>query len=97
MEAVRREAMDPQAIPFPWKRAVPGMVATALALISTLVSGFVAFNAPPAQTVSERVNGSFQRVMVETATSPEIASVVLATLLTWVLVASSMRLTRGRS
>jgi hypothetical protein len=33
MEAVHREAVTPPPIPFPWKRAWPAFVATALALV----------------------------------------------------------------
>ncbi len=33
LEAVRREASAPPPIPFPWKRAWPGLVAAALALV----------------------------------------------------------------
>jgi hypothetical protein len=34
MDAVRREAAAPPPIPFPWKRALPGLAAGAFALIS---------------------------------------------------------------
>jgi hypothetical protein len=41
MEAVRREAAAPPAIPFPWKRALPGIIAgggmLAVVLIVTVV------------------------------------------------------------
>jgi len=33
MDAVRREAAVPPPIPFPWKRALPGLVAAAVALV----------------------------------------------------------------
>lgn len=33
MDAVRREAAAPPPIPFPWKRALPGLVAAAVALL----------------------------------------------------------------
>jgi hypothetical protein len=36
MEAVRREASTPPPIPFPWKRALPGLAAAALALVLAL-------------------------------------------------------------
>jgi|ERR1700693_2072887 hypothetical protein len=39
MDAVRREAAAPPPIPFPWKRALPGLLAVCLALMSLLVSG----------------------------------------------------------
>jgi hypothetical protein len=42
MEAVRREAAAPPPIPFPWKRALPGLVAGGLALTLVLVAGVVA-------------------------------------------------------
>jgi len=42
MDAVRREAAAPPPIPFPWKRALPGLVAGGLALAVVLVTGIVA-------------------------------------------------------
>lgn len=33
MEAVQNEASEPQPIPFPWKRALPGMAAIILAIV----------------------------------------------------------------
>jgi hypothetical protein len=42
MEAVQREATAPQ-IPFPWKRALPGLSAAGLALGWTLVAGISLF------------------------------------------------------
>jgi hypothetical protein len=42
MDAVRREAAAPPPIPFPWKRALPGLVAGGLALAVVLVAGIVA-------------------------------------------------------
>jgi hypothetical protein len=37
MDAVRREATEPPPIPFPWKRALAGMVAAGLTLVWLLV------------------------------------------------------------
>ena len=42
MDAVRREAAAPPPIPFPWKRALPGLVAGGLALAVVLVAGIAA-------------------------------------------------------
>jgi hypothetical protein len=42
MDAVRREAAAPPPIPFPWKRALPGLVVGGLALALALVAGVVA-------------------------------------------------------
>jgi hypothetical protein len=41
MDAVRREAAAPPPIPFPWKRAMPGLVVAVLALAAALVAGVV--------------------------------------------------------
>ena len=37
MDAVRREAASPPPIPFPWKRALPGLVVAGLALVLILI------------------------------------------------------------
>jgi hypothetical protein len=42
MDAVRREAAAPPPIPFPWKRALPGLVVGGFALVLVLVAGVVA-------------------------------------------------------
>ena len=39
MDAVRREAAAPPPIPFPWKRALPGVVVGAGTLLLVLVAG----------------------------------------------------------
>jgi hypothetical protein len=41
MDAVRREAAAPPPIPFPWKRALPGLVAGGFAMALVLVAGVV--------------------------------------------------------
>ena len=37
MDAVRREAAIPPPIPFPWKRALPGLAVAGPALVSVLI------------------------------------------------------------
>jgi hypothetical protein len=49
MEAVRREASAPQAIPFPWLRALPGIAAVAVAFFA-IVAGFVALGRSGVET-----------------------------------------------
>jgi hypothetical protein len=39
MDAVRREAAAPPPIAFPWKRALPGLIAAGLALGGVVVAG----------------------------------------------------------
>ena len=55
MDAVRREAAAPPPIPFPWKRAVPGLLAGICALILVLVAGAVA----SARLSSTSITGPF--------------------------------------
>jgi hypothetical protein len=43
MDSVRREAAAPPPIPFPWKRALPGLAAAAFALISLFFAAVDAF------------------------------------------------------
>ena len=38
MAAVRREATAPAPLPFPWKRALPGMIAAGVCLVVVLVA-----------------------------------------------------------
>jgi hypothetical protein len=40
MEAVKRESKAPPPIPFPWKRALPGLIYCTGALVAFLVPGF---------------------------------------------------------
>jgi H+/gluconate symporter-like permease len=44
MEAVQREASAPPPIPFPWKRALPGLCATGLMLVSVVVASILLLN-----------------------------------------------------
>jgi len=39
MDAVRRDAAVLPPIPFPWKRALPGLCATGIAMVSVLIAG----------------------------------------------------------
>jgi len=43
MEAVRYDAGAPPSIPFPWKRALPGLCAAGLALVWVCVAGSTFF------------------------------------------------------
>ncbi|HVN77843.1 MAG TPA: hypothetical protein VMW38_02495 [Terriglobia bacterium] len=41
MDAVRQEAATPPPIPFPWKRALPGLIVAGLTIVLALVAGLV--------------------------------------------------------
>jgi hypothetical protein len=88
MEAVEREASMPPAIPFPWKRALPGLASLAVALLAA-VGGATLFGVWPSDNVV--------RPMVDQATSMggEIGWIAAAVMLTLASLAWSWRLTRG--
>ena len=98
MEAVRREAAAPPPIPFPWKRALPGLVVAGFALALVLVAGVVAIAqlgkataSPPSVSLPSVLAPMFQGNMGSAA-----IWTLLALLVTWVSVRLSMRLTSGR-
>ena len=43
MDAVRHDAAAPPPIPFPWMRALPGLCAAGLALVSVFIAGRALF------------------------------------------------------
>jgi hypothetical protein len=90
MEAVRREALDPRAIPFPWMRALPGIVAIVVALAAS-----VAFSLPALSAASGPAStGAVARTIVAVATNPATAWLAVATLLTVAPLMWSLRLMR---
>jgi hypothetical protein len=100
MEAVRREAAVPPPIPFPWKRAMAGLLVGGLALALVLVAGIVAlvqsgraattahFSMPVPSTLPPMFNGGVESAAIWT---------VLALLLAFVSVKLSMRLAFGKA
>ncbi len=58
MEAVQREAAEPAPIPFPWKRALPGMFVGVVAMVTLVVASILLFGRgtayPPAIVFDER-------------------------------------------
>jgi hypothetical protein len=97
MDAVRREAAAPPPIPFPWKRALPGLVAAGFALALVLVAGVVAitqrasttpqFSASLPSVMPPIFHGGIESAAIWTA---------LALLVAFVSVKFSMRLASGR-
>jgi hypothetical protein len=105
MDAVRREAAAPPPIPFPWKRALPGLVVAALALASALVAGVVALvhlarasatQQFPVQSVLPSVVGFGSGLGLQRNMEYAAIWTVLALLVTWMSVKLSMRLAVGR-
>jgi hypothetical protein len=89
MDAVHVEATALPAIPFPWSRALPGIVAIAVALAS-IVTGFVAL-----------ARAGVESSTIATSLSPvpdaTLGWLLIVVLLCTVPVALSLRITRGHS
>jgi len=97
MDAVRREAAAPPPIPFPWKRALPGLVVAGFALALVLIAIVVA--------MARRASTTPQFSMTLPSVMPPIfhggiesAAIwtALALLVAFVSVKFSMRLASGR-
>ena len=95
MDAVRREAAAPPPIPFPWKRALPGLAAGGLVLAFVLIAGIIGIaqmsNATAQSSMSPPAMPTFFHGGIESAA----AWTVLSLLLALVSVKLSMRLTSG--
>jgi hypothetical protein len=89
MDAVRREAEAPPQIPFPWKRALAGLAACTLALVSFVIVALM-------QTGGQ-AESSVLAAALESARAAGAGWIALALLLSLVSVRLSMRLTGGRT
>jgi hypothetical protein len=102
MDAVWREATAPAPIPFPWKRALPGMVVGAVVLALILGAGIVA--------VAHLGSGTGAQVTTLSPSSAEFSTsalqpslqnaalwIVLSLVLALVSVKVSMRMGAGRA
>jgi hypothetical protein len=105
MDAVRREAAAPPPIPFPWKRALPGLVVAGLAMVLVLVAGIVAIaQFGKASTTTWFPTSWSLSSFLPSATPPilhggmESAAIwtAMALLLAFVSVKLSMRMASGR-
>jgi hypothetical protein len=95
MEAVRHEASAPPPIPFPWKRALPGLAAVVVALAAMIVI-LVKDASRPASAASAQ-----NRLIPALAHAASVANeyginwILLAMVITVACVMVSMRLTAG--
>ncbi len=100
MDAVRREAAIPAPIPFPWRRALPGLVVgtVALALTLTGVLWLLAQSQGAATAQISAFSRSLPSVLTPLQRNVELAAVwtVAALLAAYVSVKLSMRLSSGR-
>ena len=89
MDSVRGEAAALPEIPFPWKRALTGLAACTLALVSFLIA---ALTRPAGQTGSSALV-----TLIESARAAGVGWIALALLLSLASVILSMRLTGSRT
>jgi len=98
MDAVRREAAAPPPIPFPWKRALPGLVVGGLVLALVLVAGVVALGQLGKTAVPQFSMASPSALQPPVHGGMESAAIwtTMALLATLVSVKLSMRLASSR-
>jgi len=85
MAAVRREALAPPPIPFPWTRAAPGIASIALALVLAVSS----FLSPPSADGTGQAPPALERAVEVTArVGDAIAALDPRWALIWVVVAA---------
>ena len=86
MDAVRREALTPPPLPFPWGRALPGFVASVFGCLAILV-----------MVVASGMSGSAESSLtaqVEAALKSEVGTIALALLAAFGSALLSVRLCR---
>jgi hypothetical protein len=101
MDAVRREAAAPPPIPFPWKRALPGLVAGGLVLALAIVAGVVAIAQLGRASTAPQLSMSWPSLLTPVfGLQPNLGSAtiwtVLALVASLVSVKLSMRLASGQ-
>jgi hypothetical protein len=95
MEAVRREASAPPPIPFPWKRALPGLAAGIAALVAMILElAKSAVRPAPAAPVQNRLIAALDYAASVT-NAYGINWILLAMVITLACMMLSMRLTAG--
>jgi len=101
MEAVRREAAAPPPIPFPWKRALPFLVITALVLAVVVVAGVAVIvqivREPTSQVATASSPLTTLMPMWQGTSAATVGWIALALLTALVSVKLSTRLFAGRA
>jgi len=99
MDAVRREATAPPPIPFPWRRALPGLALVVATLVLVAIVGFAAFTqgggVPAPQVVAGAQSALAQALRAKLVTAALWAGMSLV--LAWAIVKLSLRLSTGHA
>jgi len=107
MEKVRREAAAPAPIPFPWNRAIPGLVLCVLSLVGMFVTGLMrpgsqGLHPTPGPSTWGAI-GTFLWTalsdfggLLRVANVDGLGWIILALLLTYLSVKLSLRLAGGK-
>jgi len=93
MDSVRREARTPAPIPFPWKRALPGLASVVLSLALLLIAGGMLFSRGIAAQSQPLALLFAHDGILEAAKSVRAGWIVLALLLSLASVKLSIRFT----
>lgn len=96
MDSIRREALTPAPIPFPWKRALPGVAALVLALGLLLIAGATLFTRGIASQSQPLILPFAYDRILEAARSIRAGWIVLALLLSLASAKLSIRFTTLR-
>jgi hypothetical protein len=96
MEAVRAEAATPPPIPFPWGRALPGLVAAGLVAAAVLVSALTRLGQDPSASPAAVDSGlGLASLAASAASNPEATWVLVAALTMLAALRLGLRLAQG--
>ncbi len=97
METVQREAASPPPIPFPWKRALPGLSAAGLALVSLFVASILLLGRGAISEPLPAEWSSWFASLLQASKTLGANWIALSLLLSLASVKLSMRLASGRA
>jgi hypothetical protein len=93
MDAVRREAAAPPPIPFPWRRAIPG-IAAVVAILASIAAGLVQFLRTPFSAADPSAMFSSLKQLIDPAVHYGVGWIAIALLLSLSAAALSTRLSK---
>ncbi len=97
MDSVRREATTPPPIPFPWKRALPGLAAGCVALVLVLIEIVTHLDQHAMVRETPAITASAFDPILKAALNAGIGWIFLALLLSLASVMFSLRFTSAKT